>query len=183
MRLPMKKNVFFVAAFCFATGALAQDAPSVQDISKAVVRASSQYANAVSCETEKIGPKQIAGLRPYKSFDDRMDAVYAVLWSGDIGCAGGSGTSGTNISIVTIGAGDSYVVDPTRSSPVVQFESPVRYVERIVGNTPDTLILEGKDYGPKDPNCCPSVPVRFTLKVDGKGNWKLVEKKVMPVKK
>ena len=79
--------------------------------------------------------------------------------------------------------GDSYVVDPLQSSPVIQFESPVRGVERIVGNTRDSLILEGMEYGPKDPNCCPSIKVRFTLRVDEKGNWKLVEKKTLPAKK
>ena len=122
-------------------------------------------------------------LVPYKTMDDRMDAKYAVLWVGDIGCAGGSGTEGTNLSIVTISTGDSYVVDPLQSSPVIQFESPVRFVERIVGNTRDSLILEGMEYGPKDPNCCPSIKVRFTLRVDEKGNWKLVEKKTMSAKK
>ena len=95
----------------------------------------------------------------------------------------GSGTEGTNLSIVTISTGDSYVVDPLQSSPVIQFESPVRFVERIVGNTRDSLILEGMEYGPKDPNCCPSIKVRFTLRVDEKGNWKLVEKKTMSAKK
>jgi hypothetical protein len=112
-----------------------------------------------------------------------MDAKYAVLWAGDIGCAGGSGSEETNLSIVTISTGDSYVVAPLLSSPVIQFESPVRFVERIVGNTRDSLILEGKEHGLKDANCCPSIPVRFTLRADEKGNWKLSEKKVMPVKK
>ena len=131
----------------------------------------------------KMGWPDAYALVPYKTMDDRMDAKYAVLWVGDIGCAGGSGTEGTNLSIVTISTGDSYVVDPLQSSPVIQFESPVRFVERIVGNTRDSLILEGMEYGPKDPNCCPSIKVRFTLRVDEKGNWKLVEKKTMSAKK
>jgi hypothetical protein len=66
---------------------------------------------------------------------------------------------------------------------MVQFESPVRGISRIVGNTRDTLILEGKEYADSDPNCCPSITLRFTLRVDDKGNWKLVEKKRLPVKK
>jgi hypothetical protein len=39
------------------------------------------------------------------------------------------------------------------------------------------------EYGPKDSNCCPSIKVRFTLRVDEKGYWKLTEKKTMPAKK
>ncbi|MBL8431585.1 MAG: hypothetical protein JNK80_04255 [Dechloromonas sp.] len=45
------------------------------------------------------------------------------------------------------------------------------------------MILEGLEYGPEDSNCCPSIVVRFTLKLDEKGNWKLAEKKVMPPRK
>ena len=112
-----------------------------------------------------------------------MDAKYAVLWMGDMGCSGGAGSTSTYISIVTPGFGDFYVVDPLQSSPAIQFESPVSGVDRIVGNTNDSLILEGMEYGLKDPNCCPTIKVRFTLRVDEKGNWKLVEKKTMPARK
>lgn len=112
-----------------------------------------------------------------------MEATYAVLWTGDIGCAGGSGTNGTNIAMVSIGSGDSFFVDPTRSSPAIDFDSPTRYVDRLVGNTRDSLILEGHEYGANDSNCCPSINLRFTLRLDAKGNWKLVEKKVIAAKK
>ena len=179
----MKKIVVALGCATFMLSSLAQSAPPVQEVTKQIINSVTGYANAISCPGVKIDPKQIAALVPYKTFDDRMDAKYAVLWAGDIGCAGGSGTEGTNLSIVTISTGDSYVVDPFQSSPAIQFESPVRYVERIVGNTKDSLILEGMEYGPKDSNCCPSIKVRFTLRVDEKGNWKLVEKKTMSAKK
>ena len=179
----MKKIVVALGCATFMSSSFAQSAPPVQEITKQIINSVAGYANAISCPGVKVEPKQIAALVPYKTLDDRMDAKYAVLWAGDIGCAGGSGTEGTNLSIVTISTGDSYVVDPLLSSPVIQFECPVRFVERIVGNTRDSLILEGKEHGPKDANCCPSILVRFTLRADEKGNWKLVEKKVIPVKK
>ena len=179
----MKKIVVAFGCSALMANAIAQSAPPVQEITKQVIRSVTGYANAISCPGVKVDPKQIAALVPYKTIDDRMDAKYAVLWVGDIGCMGGSGTSGTNISVVTISTGDSYVVDPLQSSPAIKFESPVRGVERIVGNTRDSLILEGMEHGPKDPNCCPSIKVRFTMQVDEKGNWKLVEKKAMSSKK
>lgn len=181
----MNKSAVAVATILMAvtTSSLAQSAPPVPEITRQVIKAATSYKEAIACVEDKIGAKDIAALVPYKTLDDRMDAKYAVLWVGDIGCAGGSGTYGTNVSIVTIGAGDSYTVDPLQSSPVIRFESPVRLVSRIVGNTRDSMILEGLEFGPKDANCCPSIPVRFTLKVDEKGNWKLVDKKVMPAKK
>ena len=178
------KQSLYVVALSFASQiSIAQPAPSVPEITKGVIKAVKSYATAISCEDGQIEPKNIAALNPYKTLDDRLDARFAVLWTGDIGCAGGSGTVGTNISIVTVGAGDSYLVDPQASSPIVTFESPVRFVERIVGNTKDTLILEGKEQGPKDANCCPSIPVRFTLKLDSKGAWKMIDKKTLPAKK
>jgi hypothetical protein len=181
----MKNRKVALAAtlFCMASSCFAQSAPPVQEITRQVIKAATNYKDAIACAEDKIGAKDIAALVPYKTPDDQLDAKYAVLWGGDIGCAGGSGTYGTNVSIVTIGVGNSYIVDPHQSSPVIQFESPVRIVSRIVGNTRDSMILEGLEFGPKDANCCPSIPVRFTLKVDEKGNWKLVDKKVMPAKK
>lgn len=181
----MKNCVVVFAAGLLGMGSscFAQSAPPVQEITKQIIKAATSYKDAIACVEDKIGAKDIAALVPYKTLDDRMDAKYAVLWGGDIGCAGGSGTYGTNVSIVTIGAGDSYTVNPLQSSPVIQFETPVRIVSRIVGNTRDSMILEGLEFGPKDANCCPSIPVRFTLKLDEKGNWKLADKKVMPPKK
>jgi hypothetical protein len=179
----MKMIVVAFGCTTFMLSSFAHSAPPVQEITKQIINSVTGYANAISCSGVKIDPKQIAALVPYKTLDDRFDAKYAVLWTGDIGCSGGSGSEATHLSIVTIGSGDSYVVDPFQSSPVIQFDTPIRDVERIVGNTKDSLILEGMEYGPKDSNCCPSIKVRFTLRVDEKGNWKLAEKKTMPAKK
>ena len=182
----MKNRVVVIAAMLLGMGSscFAQSVPPVQEITRQVIKAATSYKDAIACADEgKIGAKDIAALVPWKTFYGRPDAMYAVLWGGDIGCAGGSGTNGTHVSIVTIGAGDSYIVDPLQSSPVIQFDSPVRYVSRIVGNTRDSMILEGLEYGPEDSNCCPSSVVRFTRKLDEKGNWKLAEKKVMPPRK
>lgn len=179
----MKKRLAAIGFSCLIPCALAQSALPVQEITKRIIKSAQSYANAISCTEVEITPKEIAALTPYKARDEFLDAKFAVLWDGDIGCFGGSGTSGTNLSIVTVGMGDSFVVDPRVSSPMIQFETPVRMVSRIVGNTRDTLILEGKEYADNDPNCCPSITLRFTLRVDDKGNWKLVEKKRLPAKK
>jgi hypothetical protein len=183
MENAMGKLVVGLGCLALMSNAFAQSAPPVQEINKQVIRAVTNYKSAISCSETKVEPKDIAALIPYKSSDDRLDATYAVLWTGDIGCAGGSGTEATHIALVTIGAGDSYLVDPLRSSPTASFDSPTQYIQRLVGNTRDTLVLEGKEHGPKDANCCPSIPVRFTLRLSDKGNWKLTEKKVLTTKK
>lgn len=179
----MKRIVVALGCAICMSGSFAQSAPPVQEITKQIIRSATGYANSISCQGVTIQPKQIAALVPYKTMDDRSDAKYAVLWDGDIGCLGGSGTSTENISIVTISTGDSYVVDPRLSSPLIEFSPGLHNIDRIVGNTKDTLILEGLEFGPNDPHCCPSVRVRITMRVDEKGNWKVVEKKTVQPKK
>jgi len=175
---------FSILAFSFLTqAATAQTGPSASDVARGVAAAVNNYSQAISCTDMSVKAKDIAALVPYKSFDDQMEATFAVLWSGDIGCLGGSGTSSTHIALVKVGVGGTYYVEPMQSSPAIQFNSPVRYIERIVGNTSDTLILEGKSFGPNDSNCCPSVNTRFTLKSDQNGNWALVDKKIVPARK
>lgn len=68
-----------------------------------------------------------------------------------------------------------YVVQPQLSSPVIRFELPVRFVTRVFSNNADTLVLEGREYAPADPRSNPSIPVRFTLRVNEKGDWKLID--------
>ena len=183
----MKKIIVALACATFMLGSFAQNAPSVQEVTKQIINSATNYAKAISCNRDELGvdSKDIAALVPYKTLDDRENAKYAVLWTGGIGecfIGIGMGNISTNLAIVRIGAGDSYFVDPFESSPAIKFESPVRFA-RLVGNTKDSLILEGMEYTSEDANCCPSRKVRSTLRVDKKGDWKLVEKKVMPAKK
>lgn len=176
----MKKRMTIIVCCIsiLSNGVFAEEVPSVKVITKKIISATTKYANSVACEVSDITGKQIAALVPYKDFDGREEAEYAVLWNGDLGCAGGSGTNGTNIAIIKIRAGDSFVVDASRSSPNVTFDIPVRGVDRIVGNNRDSLILEATEYGENDPNCCPSISVRFVMMRDNRGNWKLVSKEV-----
>jgi hypothetical protein len=51
---------------------------------------------------------------------------------------------------------------------------------KLVGNTNDSIVLDGLDHDPDrhDALCCPSLPVRVTVRVDANGNWSIVERKV-----
>jgi len=173
----MNKLAIIFVFFALISNSIAKSVPSTQEITKQVVRSVRAYANSISCGNTEVLSKNIATLVPYKSFYDRQKAKFAVLWPGDIGCIGGTGTGGTNISIVKIGAGDSFVVDPLRSSPVIKFYGiGARGFPEIIESTSNSIILEGFDYDPKgkDAMCCPSVAVRVTVRVDEKGNWKVI---------
>ena len=149
----------------------------------AVIEAAARYAQGIACEVQAITPDEVVLLAGDPSDEAAgYGPRFAVLWTGDVGCQGGSGTTMTNIAIVH-GRGmeqRDYYVDALRSSPAIDFESPVRAVERIVRHGPDELELEGLMQGDSDPNCCPSEPVRFTLRADEAGHWKLIAQQALP---
>jgi|GEM_PF-628588 len=164
----------------FASAALAQGpeldlskipAPPAEEIANRVLSAVESWRDAIACSEVAVTDKPVMPLTPYTSEEDRERARYAVLWIGDIGCQGGSGSSSTHIAVVKVGTGDSYVVDPALSSPVVEFQLPVSYVESVVSFTSESLVLQGNVLTAGDARCCPSQPIRFTLRRDARGNW------------
>ena len=157
-----------------------QDAQA-QEIN-AVIEAAARYAQGIACDAQTITPGDVARLAGEAPEETGDGTRFAVLWTADIGCAGGSGTTLTHIAIVRGGGlgQHAYYVDTQRSSPAIDFESPVRVVERIVRHGPDELELEGMVQAEGEPNCCPSQPVRFTLRADEAGHWKLVAQQALP---
>ncbi|MES2019195.1 MAG: hypothetical protein V4484_22100 [Pseudomonadota bacterium] len=152
---------------------------SADEIKRGIADSVRRYANAIACPGVKIRPEDVLALIPSED-DDRRLNKYAVLWTGDLGCFGGAGIEATHIAIANISNG-RYVVDPRLSSPIIEFDSPVRFVKRVVTYTDDSLTLQGNVSGPQDVRGVPSVPVRFVLKLDDKGNWKLQDKRVLPL--
>lgn len=69
---------------------------------------------------------------------------------------------------------------PHKSSPVTEFEfySSTGY-DAVVANTGDVIVIDGRDYAENDGRCCPSLKVRYTLKRDEEGHWKLFNKKAL----
>ena len=176
----MKNLIFALCCISLSTNAFAKNAPSAQEITKEIILTVEAYANSIACSGIKINPENVAVLVPYRDTEDQFRVKYAVLWSGDIGCSGGSGSVSTNIAIVRVGMGTSFVVDPLHSSPVIEFNFfDPRGCPKIVENSVDTLEIDGFDYNPsgEDPAYRPSVPVRLTVRVDKKGNWKVIGKK------
>lgn len=151
-----------------------QQALSADRVGRDITRQVERYANAIACPGVHIERRMSVALP--SSGDHRVSRRFVVLWEGDIGCSGGSGSQETHLAAVFIGAGNAIVVDPLQSSPAIRFESPVRVIDRIVSHTGNTLTLEGKELGPSDAECCPSIPIRFTLRADHQGHWLLASK-------
>ena len=144
---------------------------SRDDIKRGVAEAVERYVNDIACPGVKVGPHDVMALKSA----DGATARFAVLWSGDAGC---NGEQGAHIAIASADDG-AYVVDPHMSSPVAEFDEPARFVRRVVDYSADSLTLEGKAFGPYDMDS-PTIPVRFTLRLDENGNWKLADKVLLP---
>lgn len=162
-----------LAAACAAALPAQAEMVALEAARVGVASAVERYASAVACPIGRIRPDDVLQLSPGK--EGVVLPKYAVLWAGDMTCYGGSGSEQTQLTIATVNSGQ-FVVQPELSSPVIAFESPVRFVERVVSYSSRNLVLEGKEYGPGDPQSTPTVPVRFILRVDAKGNWRLVDK-------
>lgn len=160
-------------AAALATGAQRLPTPTSQSLDAeraGVASAVARYVNAISCGGVRVTPADVLVLS--RGYPASAAARYAVLWTGDMACAG---AEKTQLAMATFNGGQ-YVVQPELSSPVAAFESPVRQVTRIVSYGARILVLEGREPGPGDTGGAPSVPVRFMLRADGKGNWVLVDK-------
>jgi len=148
------------------------DIPAEHVIVQRVIRSATAYAQSVACDTRPIHPRDVVALVPYLRDDPGALARYAVLWVGDLGCSGGSHSTVTNLSIVQSGIAQTFQVDPRQSSPVIQFVSPVRIIDRVVSHSEHALEVEGYALQSTDASCCPSKRIRFKLTEDFNGNWR-----------
>jgi TPR repeat protein len=151
-----------------------------REINRRVLRVVKLYANSISCGSE-INSKNIAALVPYSceihDDDNWDDAKYAVFWEGDIGCLNLHSTerTPTYIAIVEMGGNRTFLVNPLQSSPVATW---IEQDAELVGNTGDSITLEHSEYDSIDPHCCPTLWVRETYRVDKKGKWRVVNRKI-----
>lgn len=106
----------------FATAATASTIPSEEEIKRQALAVAYKHAESLSCIDPESVHQEFMTLAPWTDPYLREEAEYAVIWNGDVGCAGGSGTAGVNLSIVKVGAGNTFYVEPRKSLPVSEFE-------------------------------------------------------------
>lgn len=98
----------------FASAATASTVPSEADIKRQALAAAYKNAESIACVDPEYVHQEFMTLVPWADLYDRELAEYAVIWNGDIGCAGGSGTTGVHLSIVKVGAGNTFYVGPAQ---------------------------------------------------------------------
>ena len=120
-----------------------------------VVRVANQYIDHGPCEPSRAEPSTVATMSPYTT--DGEAGLYFVVWSGDIGCSGGSGSNTMN-----------YLLIEKRSAAVARIvgagELDGTTIERIVSATPNSVTVDAYTFGPDDSHCCPSQYERLTYR-------------------
>jgi len=162
-------SLVLLATMCSAH---AVDRPQ-EEIKRGIAGAVERYAVSLACPDVKVGPQDVMDLLPNES--GATGTKYVVVWTDTTGC---SGRPGTHIAIARADS-DEFLVDERLSTLVEAFDEDASHLQRVVGYSADTLTLEGKTYGPYDSNK-PSIPVRFTLRLDDKGQWKMADKIKLP---
>jgi hypothetical protein len=143
-----------------AFSAEAPGTPPQDQAIREVVRVANKFIKHGPCQPSLAEPSVVATMSPYtpEVRAGRAAAQYAVLWSGDIDCRGGSGTHTMNFLLVEkSGAAAARIVG-------VDSIDGAASVERIVAATPDTLTIDVYTWAPDDSTCCPSRYERWTLR-------------------
>jgi len=128
------------------------------------VRVANKYIDHGVCEPTRAEPNSVAAMSPYTPDVEagRAAAEYVVIWAGDIGCRGGSGTNTMNYLLV-----EKRGVTPARIVGVGELDGAS--IERIVATTPDSLTVDAYTWGPDDAHCCASVFERWTFRREPSG--------------
>jgi hypothetical protein len=99
------------------------------------------------------------------------DNHYLVIWEGDVGHNGGSGTWGPVMCEVIQSHFGSLYVDHAEH----MFETSLRCIDEVVGVEDGKLILVGRRYDEEDTNNHPSLNFIVKLKRNSHNKWELCE--------
>lgn len=172
----------WLLAACFPALGYFNEPVTDKWVKQQVLEVASQYAKSIACEGI-FKENLVVPLIPWNrsNDDDNWDkAEYALIWTGQIGCHGGSGAS-VYITVVRIGMGGGFYVEPRESSPAIEFTPPVFNITEVVAHTPGSLIVNAIDWAPGDGHCCPTKQIQMRLRKDKAGNWSDVYKYARPM--
>lgn len=134
---------------------------------KTAIAVVKKYSEAIACQIAEPADDK----NQYKAVKidsglpdmDGLGAKFVVYWRGDVGCAGGNGTSLPNFTVVEQAGFVSAdpVVMPDYRFPALDI---VDLTSMTAGKN-GVLILTGKTYGPGDKQHSPTKVVKYSLKL------------------
>jgi hypothetical protein len=174
------KTILLSLLLCFST-LYSKNIPYEKEIKKVVFN----YANSIGCtqgnpdtmeDMEDVFLQNgIFTLKPAK--EGSYDGDYVVIFIGDIVCKGGNQMLSFNIARVIQGGtfGNSFYVDPKRSSPNISPEFSGEHINKIISFKNNILTLEVATYKKNDPMCCPSKLHKARYKFDKSGGFRFMK--------
>jgi len=166
LNIKMKKitPVIYALAFSFAThNAFAADT-SLKFIKPLVLK----YAESTGCADDTLDPKLVS---KFSDKENGIEDAFIAMVSTDIGCMGGSGTSGFEIFLLKKAEGREGIDDPTfdylkvtpeLSAPVAGSNATTRLFTSLYQKN-GQLFATGLEYGEDDANCCPSLRTIYKI--------------------
>lgn len=117
-----------------------------------------RYAETVACS---INPEAFKAVKVSgEPNSSQMGDEYAVYWEGDMGCAGGRGSVGAQLTIVRKNGLEEPVVDPFKKASDLNLVCADQ-----ISVKDGVIILSGTTYGANDRQSQPKKPVEVSLKV------------------
>lgn len=177
------KNIIVVTVLASSFLSLFVHAGSELEEKIQVLKVLKKNTETVACNTNF---EESQSLEPflkntYAIQRDDYEATYYVLWVGDIGCAGGSGTTSWHISQVSRSNYAGFLVQnhtALGSDPSLKFN--FRLISDLQKINANKLVLTSADYDEKDANCCPSLNYEYTLeREDDYADWKQTGQKFL----
>ncbi len=192
----MKKIILF-SSVLLCNLAVAYDGSTDYEVSQyeldetkyEVLEKAKQYAQSVACmttfdddsEENLVSINNVYPVNYYKMFDDsKVAGTFLVLWGGDVGCAGGSGTYGYSLTEFQR-ISDSRPFTMSNSDLLMDLyevsEINTRFIQDVsYNNRTKTLEIISYDFAPNDSNHSPSFKHRYNFKNSDNGEWSLSNK-------
>lgn len=104
-----------------------------------------------------------------KYCDDEFAKKFIVIWEGDVGHFGGSGTWGPVLAEVTEGSFGQLFVEYTDK----HFETGLRCIDEVEGFVDGVLIVTGYKYHQDDSNNFPTLKYRVSLEKSQVNKWEI----------
>ena len=188
--LPRLITVSALLGVITCTSVQAAPAGSVVE-KKQVLAIAKQYADIVACDTSFVsngGPDKPTSISDVYTLSTSNDpdaggSEYLVLWGGDIGCAGGSGTGGSSLSeFSNLNASHKFLLtEQDIFSKIAKGTYPIntRFIQsvRILSN--GHLVVVSLDFDKDDGDNFPSKKYEYEVAPNSTGGWDVLRKKFL----
>lgn len=143
-----------------------------------------KYSETVSCitnfEEEKSVRKFLKNVYTIERNEENGSVTYFILWHGDIGCQGGSGTNSAMISEVSRSYGSGPLIVQNNDAFGEDFSEKInmRFIEKIQQVSDSRFLVVSSEFGDHDANNFPSWKYQYTVDKIG-FQWKVTNKKFL----